>query len=222
MSPRDLKDALLAADDHDEAPAPSIFFSPVFTQWWVLFVYTLVAALQGATWTLPGLLAGTEQAVYGISPDTTQLLLNYGPIFYLVAAAPSNYVIDRFGVRASTLIGALLMLASNGLRLFASDTSAPSIACLHLSFILCAIAGPIAMAVPVKLAEDFFAPAQRTLATAVAALGNQSGGFVRATRGNTYAAKTGPYPTRHYPSFSTSRRRTSHRRRRAPTRCAST
>jgi MFS family permease len=167
--------ALLGAEQGEEAPPA--YFSAYFTRWWVLSTFSVVAALQGATWSLPGLLASTEQQLYGIDGDTTQLLLNYGPIFYLIAAIPTAWVIDRLGIRVATLVGAILMVVSNGIRLFANDATTRSVVLLHLSFIFCAIAGPIAMAVPVKLSEDFFEPEQRTLATAVGALANQSGGF---------------------------------------------
>ena len=107
-----------------------------------------------------------------------QLFLNYGPIFYLACAIPVMAHMDRHGIRSTVLSGLALVVASCVLRLFANDASTASLVLLHASFILNAAAGPAAMAVPSKLAEDWFPPAQRTTACAVAALGNQTGALV--------------------------------------------
>ena len=144
-------------------------------RWWTLATYSIIAGLQGGVWSVPGVLEPALINVYGITGDTCQLLLNYGPIFYLMFAVPTMWAIDRFGIRLATGCGAALMLASNTIRLFAHSDDTLSLAALHLGYIFCAIAGPVAMAIPCKLAEDFFEPDQRTLATAIAALANQSG-----------------------------------------------
>ncbi len=119
-----------------------------------------------------------RRASDGLSGDTVSLLLNYGPIFYLVAFAPVMLHLDRHGVRGMTCLGIALVLASSLLRLFANDAAPLSVALLHASFILNAIAGPVAMGVPSKLAADWYPPESRTTACAVAALGNASGGLV--------------------------------------------
>jgi FLVCR family MFS transporter len=144
-------------------------------RYYILATYSLLAALQGLTWSVPGTLQPTFAAVYGMDQDTVQLLLNYGPIFYIVAMLPVAWSIDRQGIRAATVSGIALVVAANVMRCFANDGSLLSLALVHLSFILNAVAGPAAMAVPSKLAEDWFSPTERTTATAVAALANQSG-----------------------------------------------
>ena len=155
------------------AASPPLVSSP--WRWWVLATYSLMAANQGLTWSVPGTLTPTYLAVYGMSQDTVQLLLNYGTIFFLAAMLPVMYMIDRFGIRLATMCGVALVLAANALRCFANDSGLTSVALVHVSFILNAIAGPAAMAVPSKLAEDWFSPTERTTATAVAALANQTG-----------------------------------------------
>ncbi len=114
-------------------------------------------------------------SLYHLPASTPQLLLNYGPIFYLLCALPVMWSLDRHGLAPTVLSGIALVLASNLLRLLANDASPASTALIHASFILNAAAGPAAMAVPSKLAEVWFPPQERTLATAIAALGNQSG-----------------------------------------------
>ena len=135
--------------------------------------------MQGAVWCLPGALEPALENIYGINNDTVQLLLNYGALFYLASALPVMWALDRHGIRLVTGVGAVMLLLCNMMRLFATGSDKTSIMLLHLSYILNSIAGPIAMAVPCKLAEDFFEPAQRTTATAIGALANQTGsGFV--------------------------------------------
>ena len=164
-------------------------------RWWVLATYTLMAANQGLTWSVPGALEPTLQAVYGMDQDTVQLLLNYGPIFYCVAMLPVMWSIDRHGIRPMTLAGIALVLAANAMRCFANDASALSIGIVHVSFILNAIAGPAAMAIPSKLAEDWFPAHERTTATAISALGNQSeSSTVRAADARFRPAPTDPRP----------------------------
>ena len=164
-------------------------------RYWVLLTYTLMAAMQGMTWAVPGSILNTytSPAVYNVSVDTAQLFLNYGPIFYLLCAFPVMWHMDRYGIRGTVWSGILLVASSNVIRCFANDSSTRSVIFLHLSFILNASAGPAAMAVPSKLAEDWFPPSERTLATAVAALGNQSGTLILSLA----IAAVWPNPTKH-------------------------
>lgn len=144
-------------------------------RWFVLATATLLAAGQGAQWAVPGALAPTMEAVNGISGDDVQLLLNIGCIVYLPCALPFMWLLDRHGLRGAVGIAIALVFAGNLLRCFVSDAGPTSTALLYLSFVINAVAGPVAMACPSKLAESWFAPQERTTATAIAALGNMSG-----------------------------------------------
>lgn len=153
---------------------------PGLDRYWVLLTYTLMAAMQGMTWAVPGSIGNTysSPSVYNLDGNTIQLFLNYGPIFYVICAFPVMWHMDRYGIRGSVVSAIALVAASNIMRCFANDGSLRSLILLHLSFILNASAGPAAMGVPSKLAEDWFPPSERTAACAVAALGNQSGTLV--------------------------------------------
>ena len=126
---------------------------------------------------------------------------------YLLFSVPFMWAIDKFGIRGSTGVSVWLLLISNGIRCFANDAQLLSVVLVHVSFILNSIAGPPAavffvasffssplfhihacthsihmyhhvyQTMPSKLAESWFAPAERTTATAIASLGNQGGGF---------------------------------------------
>lgn len=168
--------SIMLPDDGITEPTPVSVTAPLDPwRWWVLATYTCTAALQAATWTVPGIIPNTLAVVNGVSDGANQLLNNYAPLCYLVFAVPSAYLIDRHGVRLSTACGVYLMLASNFLRCLANDRSTVSLVCVHVSFILNGCAGPICSSMASKLALEWFAPSERTTATAISALGNTTG-----------------------------------------------
>lgn len=151
---------------------------PLATRWWIVAVYSLVAAVQGFQWTIPTVIASEMEGVYGVDGDTLQLLLAYGPICFIVFAVPFSWHMDRYGCRASVVAAAACVAASAALRCAAHDASTASLVLLHASFILNAVAGPVAMAAVGKLSEAWFPPHQRTTATALMAEANLFGGTI--------------------------------------------
>ena len=163
----------------DRATAASLHASPPSPlRWLVLLTFSLVSAQQQMGWVLPGAIQPNFVAVYGVDEDTIQLLENYGTIFFIVFALPSAWALDRLGCRVPVLACCALMLACSVLRVLARDSAPGSLALVHLAMILDAVVGPVVMAAPSKLAADWFPPAERTVATALAALSNQSGSIV--------------------------------------------
>lgn len=147
-------------------------------RWWIVCVYSIFACTQGATWTIPGSIAPTLQSVYNIDGNAIQLLLNYGPIGWFVTCIPFSWYMDKYGCRISVIISIWLIFISQVLRLFARDTSPVSIACIHISFFLNAMGGPVAMAAVSKLSEDWFPVNERTFATSVMAEANNCAGIL--------------------------------------------
>ena len=160
----------------DDGAAGAAAASPL--RWLVLLTFSLVSAQQQMAWVLPGAVQPNFVAVYGVSEQTIQLLTNYGCFFFILFAIPSAWALDRLGCRLPVLACAGLMLACSALRYAARDSSVGSLVCVHSAMILDAIVGPVVMAAPTKLAEDWFLPRERTLATAIAALSNQCGSVV--------------------------------------------
>ena len=91
--------------------------------------------------------------VYGISNNQIQLLLNYGPLGWFVVCLPLSWLMDRHGSRAPVMISIWLVFASSVVRIFARDSSTLSVVLVHASFILNALAGPIAMSACSKISE---------------------------------------------------------------------
>ena len=118
------------------------------------------------------------QSVYGFSGNMVQLLLNYGPIGWFVTCLPFAWHLDRYGARFSVLVSLWLVMASQVLRCFATDASTVSLVLVHVSFILNALAGPIAMGACSRISEDWFQSSERTTATAIMAEANNTSGII--------------------------------------------
>ena len=113
---------------------------------------------------------------YGISEDTLQLFINYGSIFFLIMSVPVAILMDRpNGFRIAMLLSAFSVLVGCIMRLCARDASFNSIILLHFSYILNALAGPIAVSAPSLLANAWFPANERGFATGVAVAFNTFG-----------------------------------------------
>lgn len=134
--------------------------------------------------------AATQAAeeYYGVSVDTVDLLLNWGPIVF-IPVLPC--VVSRAAHSGSlpTIVrtGALLCAVCCVLRLLPTwmpgtllgqYANSRGIALVHLGHILNAAVGPIVMAPPPYLSSIWFGEKERTTATAVAVMANQLGAAV--------------------------------------------
>lgn len=179
MPLKDLMERSLLEDDGAGAPAhspasekPRVYL----TRWWVLFQYSLFTTLQGWTWAIPGSLSDTYIDLFGLDEWTIQIFLNYGAVLFLVVAFPVGYAMDKKGgIRTQLIIGSLLVTTGAVLRIFARNPGNFSLGCLHVSYILTALAGPVAMSAVSKLSEEWFPVHERTTATAIATICNGLG-----------------------------------------------
>ena len=109
-------------------------------RWLILFTFSLMGAIQGMVWVIPGCLAANFQHVYGLNEDMVQLLTNYGCIGFILVAWPSMWAIDRFGCRVPILVCVWLMLFSNLFRVLATFSPAGNFN--FLSTLLLPVASP--------------------------------------------------------------------------------
>jgi FLVCR family MFS transporter len=135
-------------------------------RWFVLSTYTLFAAVQTMQFAIPGVIPITMSTVNGLSNSSIVLFVNYGCIFFVLFAIPFMWTLDRHGIRPAVFIGIFCVLVSAVLRCMANDSSTTSVVFIHLSYMLNGMAGPVAMAVPSRLAADWFPAEERTTATA--------------------------------------------------------
>lgn len=143
-------------------------------RWYVLLVYSLLAASQGGIWNVYGPIAETAEDAFGWSDATIALLSNWGPIAYLLGGVVMSWMMDVKGLRLSCVISAVLLVIGAGLKCISFDT--PLVTWLtHIAQFANGLAGPVAMAAPPILSAVWFPPRERTTATAIGALFNSLG-----------------------------------------------
>lgn len=194
MADAEGKVSLLAGDaaDASDDGGDRAEFKTYHRRWWILFCYATFSCLQGWSWQTPGSISDTYTQLYAITPNVVELQLNYGAILFLPIALPVGWWMDARvnGVRHNLWIGTLLVLVASIARCLATDASSKSVALLHLSAILIALAGPISMSAVSSLSEMWFPPRQRALATSVAAISNGLGSTLCAVVGPQVAGTT--------------------------------
>ena len=134
---------------------------------------------QGWYWNIPGPIFDSYDTLLGIDAPGVQLLINWGPIGYIVAAIPTAYLLDSGdGVKRSVLLSISLVLVGALLRLVARTSDTWSVVLIHISYILNDFSGPVAMAAVSRLAQSWFPLEERALATAIGAEANGLGGSI--------------------------------------------
>lgn len=177
MSPHEgqsLKESLLNKQELGQLPeAAPTTFRRYRTRWYILLIYSLFTFYQCCMWALPGPISKSYQIVYGLSNDSVQLLVNYGPIAFLPTGLLVSMWLERKnGVRQATLCGIALVTVGCILRAVARSQQTWSIALIHLSYLLNGLAGPAAMAAVSQISQEWFAPHERTTATSIMAQSN--------------------------------------------------
>jgi len=153
-----------------EAEEPQTAVSPV--RFYCLFVVTMLAGLQGAWWNNFGPISAAVNPFYGWDDATIALLSNWGPIGYFVAVVPTAWLLDVAGIRASCIVGMTLVFGGSVLRCVHVAADPTSAALMQAGQILNGLAGPIAMSISPVLSAAWFAPHERTAATAIASGAN--------------------------------------------------
>ena len=144
-------------------------------RWWLLVLASGIAGGQGGIWVTYGVVAEAVKPLYGWDDSTIALLANWGPICYLLAAAPTSYLLDMRGPRSACVVGSGLMLLGGIARICRQQTDAMGTLLAHAGQISNALAGPVAMSVGPVLSSTWFAPSERVAATAIVASANYGG-----------------------------------------------
>lgn len=168
-----LDDESAAAAFAAGAPTTPIRLSPL--RFYCLLIITLIAGLQGAWWNNFGPIAAAVKPFYGWDDATIALLSNWGPIAYFIAVGPTAYMIDEWGLRSSSIVASGLLFAGSLCRCVHVARDTPSAALMHVGQFLNNLAGPVAMSAGPALSAQWFAPNERTAATAI--VGGANYGF---------------------------------------------
>ncbi|PVD36113.1 hypothetical protein C0Q70_03086 [Pomacea canaliculata] len=143
-------------------------------RWYILMLYSLLAATQSGVWNTFSPIKRTTEDAFGWNDATIALLGNWGPIAYLVVGIVFSWMMDVKGLRISCLLTALLIAVGTSLRCITMDPPAATWL-MHIGQILNGLAGPVASAAPPFLSAIWFAPHERTTATAIAVMLNSLG-----------------------------------------------
>ena len=66
-------------------------------RWYMLFVFSMIAFVQGGIWNTWGPIAASSEEAFGWSDADIALFANWGPIAYLIATFPFAWIIDVKG-----------------------------------------------------------------------------------------------------------------------------
>ena len=148
-------------------------------RWIVLLAFSWIEFNQALVWITYSASAPEARQLYGptrLTTDTINLLLNWGPIMYLVfvpvVMVMLNSNVGGKGVYNTILVGAFLCAAGSLVRMvptFGHFQETPAaIWLIHGGQILNGLAGPSMAGACTAFAACWFAPDERTLATAIA------------------------------------------------------
>jgi hypothetical protein len=161
-------------------------------RFYVLFVFSFLAFNQCLFWITFSPISEITETHYNISVGTVDLLLAWGPIFF-IPCLPLTYLLlnRRNGLRYCVMVLAIIDLIATIIRIIPSiimssanpHYSSISLPFLHVGQILNAICGPLAMVPVSQLSSLWFGTNERTRATTIAIMSYNLGstlGFVMA------------------------------------------
>jgi FLVCR family MFS transporter len=162
------KESLLPSEGNHEQ------YEVYWIRWWVLFIVSFEAMLQGWFWNIFGPISPAVQPVFGWNDAQIALLPNWGTIGWFIAVAPFSYVMDRQGLRTAVITATALVFAGSVMRCI--TTSSPEVTwVIDIAQLLNGLAGPCGCSAPPLLSAMWFAPNQRTTATSISTVCNYLG-----------------------------------------------
>ena len=142
----------------------SSYFQTYNKRWYILFMFSWIAAAQYLSWNIYGPISTSVENAYRWSDTQIAMMPNLGTILFIIAVFPFCRLLEKKGLPFVTRLAAFLILISNILRVLSTDEMTFSVMA-HLSSVINGIAGAVVMAAPPHLSAIWFPPEQRTLAT---------------------------------------------------------
>lgn len=169
-------------------PAPKTIPYVVYRRrFYVLGIFSFLAFNQCAFWLTFSPVSPSAQTYYNITSGTVDLLLNWGPIWFIPTLPFSYLLLNRAnGLRYTVLLLAISCFVATFLRVIPSWVTSPSsphfkdisLSFIHAGQIINAVCGPLVMVPVSQLSCLWFAPNERTRATTLAVMANVFGGTV--------------------------------------------
>jgi len=154
-------------------------YTPVETdtywyRWYILALFSIVAAMGNIGWNTWGPIETTAKAVFGWNTATISLLSDWGTIAFIICLFPSSYILDTYGLRKAVLILCVCLVIGTGLRCITPNPG-PATWLIHSGQIVMGCVSPIYFSAGTLLSSTWFPPHQRITATAIASLASCTG-----------------------------------------------
>mmetsp|Transcript_119284 Transcript_119284/g.216839 ORF Transcript_119284/g.216839 Transcript_119284/m.216839 type:complete len:491 (-) Transcript_119284:99-1571(-) len=150
-------------------------------RWLVLSIFCLQSGLVGVLWITFAPIASLSSSFYGVSLGSISLLSMVFMILFLPGILLTSYLMTKWGLRRVVIIGSLLDLVATILRFISvflpqkTGPLYPAFSVLLLGQSFGALAQPLFITVPVRLANDWFSRDERDAVTVIAAMVNPVG-----------------------------------------------
>lgn len=167
------------------------FDRPVYTlyssRFLILFTFSLLSFNQSLFWLTFSPISDKTMQYYDVSIETVNLLLNWGPILYIITAALCFWVSSlRGGLRKTVLCSSTICTIAMCLRvvpniLWDADSTvfkSNAIWIIHAAQIMNAAAGPLVMGTVSQCSCLWFGVNERARATSIAVFANNLGGGI--------------------------------------------
>uniref|UniRef100_A0A4W5JP96 Solute carrier family 49 member 3 n=1 Tax=Hucho hucho TaxID=62062 RepID=A0A4W5JP96_9TELE len=155
-----------------------IVFKVYKRRWFILFVLCLLNCSNSILWLTFAPVADHSAQFMGVTLDQ----INWLSIIYMVVAIPlsfgTTWMLDTLGLRITLVLGSWLNMLGAVLRFVGIMRSLPSAANFPVVMggqILCALAQPLVIFTPTKLAALWFPEHQRATANMIASMSNPLG-----------------------------------------------
>ena len=132
-------------------------------RWVVLLATVPVVVATEMMWLTFSPIASIMEQEYGVSNFAVNMLATSYMIMFIICCIPASYVIDRYGFRASLIIGGLL----TGIFGFTRAAFADSFTMIAISQFMLAAGQPFLLNVTTKVAANWFPFKERATADGI-------------------------------------------------------
>lgn len=145
----------------DQPSNPTVIFKEFGYRYWICFFYAMSNISLNVVYITCSPITSDLKSFYNTSDfmiSSTSLMYL---LFYMPANFPSNYILDKYGIRAGVTLGTLLTLLGSWLRILVND----SFYYVILGSFISSIGQPLIFNTPAKIAAYWFKPESRVKAT---------------------------------------------------------
>lgn len=143
------------------SPNPTIIFREYGYRYWICFFYAMSNLVLNIVYITCSPITSDLKYYYNTSDfmiSSTSLMYL---VFYMPSNFPSNYILDKYGIRAGVTLGTLLTLLGSWLRILVNE----SFYYVILGSFISAVGQPLIFNTPAKIAAFWFKPENRVKAT---------------------------------------------------------